>query len=118
MIDEHLTPSEEEFLIALGAEPIESEPMDGYWCYRFLSPTGDAIRLSFNTHEPSVQTVWESNGRPVCTVVHEGVSRIWIEDKDGCTRILASFAEQRDYKVTLEIQVLPELDIQWATLQI
>ena len=41
-----------------------------------------------------------------------------IEDKDGCTRILASFAEERDYKVTLEIQVLPELDIQWAMLQI
>jgi len=111
-------PSETDFLAAFGVDPVESVPQDGFWCYSFESDSGDAVRLSFNVHERSVQTVWVSNGRTSCTVVHENADQIRINDGDGGAYIFVDFAHKRDEcRTQLRLRVLPELEISWSSLR-
>ncbi len=112
-------PSETDFLAAFAVEPVESAPQDGFWCYSFESEGGDAVRLSFNAHERSVQTVYESNGRAVCTVVHENAEQIRINDEKGEVSITVEFAHGRDEcRTQLRLRVLPELEISWSSLRV
>jgi len=111
-------PSETDFLAAFGIDPDESVPPDGFWCYTFESEGGDVVRLSFNTHERSVQTVCESNGRAICTVVHENADQIRINEGRGEASIIVEFAHGRDEcRTQLRLQVHPELEISWSSLR-
>lgn len=111
-------PSESEFLAAFGVEPVESARQDGFWCYSFGSEDRDAVRFSFNIQERSVQTVWESKGRAVCTVVHENADEIRINDSGGEASISVDFAYERDEcRTQLQLRVLPNLEITWASLR-
>ena len=111
-------PSETDFLAAFGVVPVDSAPQDGFWSYSFESKDGDAVRLSFNAHERSVQTLWESNGRPVCTVVHENAVHIRINQEAGQASITVEFAHERDEcRTQLRLRVLPELEISWSSLR-
>lgn len=113
-----LAPSETDFLASFGVDPAEALPEDGFWCYLFESDDGDAIRLSFDIHERSVQTVWESKGRVVCTVVHENASEIRINDDGGEASISVDFSHERDECQTqLLVRVLPDLEIKWSSLR-
>lgn len=111
-------PSEEDFLAAFGVAPIESAPADGYWCYRFENGHGHNLRFSFNTHEGSVQTVWESEGHDVCTVVHEMLEELRIHDEPGEASIAATFANVSDVRTRKIVQILPQLEVSWSTLRI
>jgi len=73
-------PSELDFLEALGVEPIESIPTEGYWCYRVPWSGSSMLRLSFRTHERSIQTAIEDGGRDQIVVVHEGLEELKIHD--------------------------------------
>lgn len=111
-------PSETDFLAAFGVDPLEAAPQDGFWCYSFESERGETVRFSFNAHERSVQTVWESNGRPVCTVVHENADQIRIHEEAGQASITVEFAHARDEcRTQLRLRVFPELDISWSSLR-
>jgi hypothetical protein len=111
-------PSENDFLAAFGVEPIESAPQDGFWCYSFESDDGNAVRLSFNIHERSVQTVWMFKGRAVCTVVHENADEIRISNEVGAANISATFAHERDEcRTQLRLQIAPDLEINWTSLR-
>ena len=106
-------PSENDFLAAFGVEPVEAEPADGYWCYEFTAEDGEGLRFSFNVHERSVQTVWTSRGRPVCTVVHENASAVRVEE--GAIRV-EFIHEPNECRTTLHVQVFPEVVVRWSSI--
>lgn len=111
-------PSETDFLAAFGVEPVEAAPQDGFWCYSFESDDGSAVRFSFNVHERSVQTVWMSKGRAVCTVVHENADEIRINEGVGSASISATFAHGHDgCRTHLRLQIIPDLEISWSSLR-
>jgi hypothetical protein len=113
MADEICTaPSAEDFLATFGVEPSEARPRDGGWTYTCEDEDGGRLRFSFNTHERSVQTCFEMNGRRAWTVVHESVERVWIDDRE---RICASFTG--DLTVKLTVQVFPQLEVEWSALR-
>jgi len=106
------TPEDLELLEFFEAEPIESEPSDGFWRYEFKDGDGVAVRLSCNALAKSVQTDLLVRGREVATVVHEGAEEMKIAN--GVLR--CSFA--LDQLTQLEVKVRPNVLVQWSSLRV
>ncbi len=104
-------PSETDFLAAFGVEPEDSAPSDGYWAYTFEGPGDSHVRLSFNTHEESVQPARFVGGVKVATFVSEGAESIRIGD-DECIRVNFAGAPS----TTLTITFFPSVSVQWSSL--
>lgn len=103
-------PSETDFLASFGVEPVESAPEDGYWAYIFDGPGGSSVRLSFNTHEGSVQTACLVGDQQVAVMVSEGAESIEIGE-DERIRVLFSATG-----MTLTVTVFPVASVEWASL--
>ncbi len=111
-------PTETEFLAAFGVDPMEAAPQDGFWCYSFESAGGEVVRFSFDVHQRSVQTELESNGRVVCTVVHENADHIRIIEGADQASIMVEFANAPDEcRTQLRLRVFPDLEISWSSLR-
>lgn len=106
-------PSEQDFLEKLGIEPIDSKPEDGYWCYELPSEHVPVLRFSFNVHEGSVQTSWQSGAEVFATVVHEGA----LELRVTSTSIHVDFeASAESRRTSLELIVVPRLETRWSSI--
>lgn len=108
-----IIPSETDFAAAFGVVPLEADHVEGYARYEFTGADGEALRLSFHAHERSVQTVWMSRGQAVCTVVHERATALRIV---GGAIEVEFLATPDACRTTLEIRVLPELQVRWSSL--
>jgi len=106
------TPDDLKLLEFFEAEPIESEPSDGFWCYEHTDGDGVAIRVSCNALAKSVQTALFVGGREVATVVHEGAEEMKIED--GILRCSFSLGELTQ----LEVKIRPKVSVQWSSLRV
>ena len=106
-------PDELSFLESFGVEPLESAPEDGYWCYRLADGAGGAVRLSFNVLERSLQTIQEFGGVGKATVSCEGAVSLRLAD-DGTS--LNGECRSEGSRTTLELQVMPHVEVTWATL--
>jgi hypothetical protein len=109
-----VAPTEDDFLAAFGVTVDESRPADGYWAYTFEGEMGTTIRLSFNTHEHSVQTTIATPAGTVSTISCEGARRIEIGEEGR--RIVAGFAPGR-LNVRMVLYVRPRLELTWSGLQ-
>jgi hypothetical protein len=97
------------------SEPKELDPKDGYWCYEFTDTTSATLRVSFNTHEASIQTEILIGGQSIATVAQEGATRLQIIDsKTG--QILQGEFDFKDSHTALSIQIRPLIRVQWSTL--
>ncbi len=105
-------PSQTDFLASFGAEPTEAVPEDGYWAYDFDGPSGSRVRLSYNTHDGSVQTACLVGDQQLAVMVSEGAESIRIGEDE---RIHVVFSGQ--VRTTLTITVFPVASVEWASLR-
>src|ERR687887_610959 len=75
--------NQDSFLESLGIEPVEAAPHDGYWCYEITDKYGITLRLSFNTHERSLQTTLLLHGHKIETTSQEGALSLEFFEKNG-----------------------------------
>ncbi len=104
-------PSETDFLASFGVEPVEKAPGDGYWAYVFDGPGGSRVRLSYNTHEGSVQTAVFVGDEQLAVLVSEGAESIQIGE-DGRIRVTFSGSAT----TTLTVTVFPMASVEWSSL--
>jgi hypothetical protein len=104
-----------EFLEALGAEPIESRPEDGYWCYEFSDNRGVVLRISFDAIERSVQTLLRLDDEVLTVCSHEGVTRIWLQEEKGRKTIRAA-CRYGPADGELVALVTPVIHVGWSVL--
>lgn len=109
------TPSEQEFLETLGLEPVEARPMDGLWAYVIGEEGSLQLRLSFNTHEQSVQTAWTKDGAPLCVVVHEDAVALAFVTTGETVEIHGTFGDHGQHS-ELRLLARPRLEVRWSTL--
>lgn len=109
-------PSELDFLVALGVEPLESDPSDGFWVYRFESESNIALILSFNQHARSIQTSLFIGEQELSTVSHEGLESLRIEAVDGESR-LVGICKAKGERAEVVIAVYPIIRVRWASLR-
>lgn len=105
-------PSEIDFLASFGVEPCEAVPEDGYWVYEFDGPAGCRVRLSFRTHDGSVQTACILGDYQVAVVVSEWAESIRIGEDE---RIHVAFADPAG--TTLTVSVFPVASVEWVSLR-
>lgn len=106
-------PDESEMLV-LGAETLESDPQEGFWRYRFQDGNQIELLLSFDMFEGSIQTLLKFLGKDAMIASHENVVSIFIENEK---RICADF-DVPGQKMTLEIDLIPEIKVKWSALSI
>jgi hypothetical protein len=111
MVDTFEIPDEVTLLEFLGVEPVERSTMPHYWCYELTDDEGAHLRLSFDMLERSVQTIMKLRDQPLCLVVHEGATRMYVGD--GKLRVEFNI---RGAITKLEIGVGPHLSITWTSL--
>jgi hypothetical protein len=108
-------PSELSLLEFLEVEPLEAMPDDGYWCYELIDQFGTMLKLSFNTHERSLQTIVLKDHRKTMSVSQEGAVRLSIIEA-GAGYILRGDFQYQDAFSMVEIQIKPEIVVCWSTL--
>jgi hypothetical protein len=106
-------PDETELVSFFSDLPAESRPEDGAWTYRVTDDNGVTLRLSFNTHTRSVETVVIMNDTEIARTVHEDALRMRIDGDD----LYVTFAPGR-LETRLHIAVAPGIAVQWASLVI
>ena len=105
-------PSQTDFLASFGAAPVEAVPEDGFWAYEFDGPSGTRVRLSYNTHDGSVQTACLIEDRLLAVMVCEGAKSIRIGEDE---RIHVAFSCQAGMALT--ITVFPVASVEWASMR-
>jgi hypothetical protein len=108
-------PDQVSFLESFGVDPVEAVPRDGYWCYEITDQYDTTLRLSFNTHERSLQTTILLQGRKIETTSLEGATSLEIFEKNGepALRGECSFDNAQSSVV---IEVKPAILMKWSTL--
>lgn len=108
-------PDELSLLDFFEIEPLDSIPKDGYWCYEIIDELDTKLRISFNTHEESLQTILYRGEQTLITVVNEGAIRLSIIDinKD---KILEGEFRYANAHTKVVIQIKPVITVQWSTL--
>jgi len=96
-------------------EPSEAFPEDGFWCYEVTDNSGVTLRFSFNLFERSVQTSVLINGRNIQTVCQEGAVSLTPVLEHGNRGLRGKFQFGSEAS-TLEIQVAPEIKVNWSAL--
>jgi hypothetical protein len=76
-------PEESEFLQHFSVGPEKSAPKDGYCCYEFKDVSGTMLRVSFNVHERSLQTILLKGGYEFSRVCQEGATLLAIINMGG-----------------------------------
>ena len=106
-------PAEEEFVYFFESTAIDSDPSEGYWCYKYYEGN---LSLSFSFHmcETSVQTVLELDGRVIQVVSCEDAEEIKIDQAKR--RIDVSFTKKNNL-TKLRIELSP-IKIVWSTLKV
>lgn len=108
--------NEHELLSFFESDPVESMPADGFWCYEIKDKTGILLRVSFNMHEGSVQTVIDLGAKEISTVSHEGLFSLKIENDAGSECLKAEF-DGHDYQTALKLHIKPQIHIHWSSLK-
>jgi hypothetical protein len=106
------TPDKTELLEFFGAEPVESDPADGFWVYELTDAGGVTLRFSFDVLERSVQTEIRLGDRVIAKVSYEGAVSMRC---DG--RVLRCEFRSSGTKATLAVDAADALKIEWATLR-
>jgi hypothetical protein len=107
-----LVPDQVELLEFFGSGPVTQVVEDGYWCYEISDTRGLVLRLSFNLHERSVQTVLSLRGSNIATVSHEGADRMLL--RDGKLRCEFSSGSE---KTTLTLETGRSISVTWSSLR-
>lgn len=108
-------PDQAAFLESFGIDPVEAIPHDGYWCYEITDQYDTTLRLSFNTHERSLQTTILLRGRKIETTSQEGATSLEIFEKNG-ERALRGEFDVDSAQSSVEIEVKPAILMKWSTL--
>jgi hypothetical protein len=108
-------PDQASFLESFGIDPVEATPHDGYWCYEITDQYGTTLRLSFNTHERSLQTTILLQSRQLETISQEGATSLEIFEKNGEWALRGEF-DFENAQSSLEIEVKPAILMRWSTL--
>lgn len=107
-----LIPDEAEFLDFFGAEPLECDQEEMYWCYVARDTRGLSLRLSFNILEKSLQTQIFLAETSVITVSHEGATKLSINGGE-----LRCDFEYRGARSNLTLRLTPEIQVNWSSLR-
>jgi len=108
-------PTEYDLISFFGTLPVESQPNEGFWCYR--TEKGDlSLQVSLDMFERSIQTVLEAHGKIIATVSHEGLDWIKIASVNNKETLSATF-EGREYKSRMEIKIEPDIEVKWFSLK-
>ncbi len=105
------TPPEEILSAFFGSGPTATVLEDGFWCYEIADGTGVSLRLSFNIHEMSVQTVILLGDREIETVIQEGADELRIEGDS----LIGTFSLTTTTR--LEVSLRPQIVVRWYTLR-
>ncbi len=106
-------PFEEDFLAAFGVEATEKRPADGFWAYVFQDDGASTVRLSFNSHERSVQTSIAIGDREIATVSMENATGVRIDEADAS--VIAEFSV-KGAEIRMVLRISPELGVTWSGL--
>jgi hypothetical protein len=112
---EFAVPDELEMIEALGTEPKEARPADGFWCFELTDSVGTTLRLSYDVFGRSLQTVLIASGHEIARVSQEGALSLKITSDRGGTALRGEF-EYRDARATVAIRIVPRISVSWATL--
>jgi hypothetical protein len=96
----------------LGVEAAQSDPGDGFWAYEFPAFGETRLRLSYNTHEGSVQIAILAGTEVVGVVVSEFATTVSIERR---SRIRVVFDPGQN--TALVINLLPRASFEWSLLR-
>ena len=112
MTQQFTVPDEVELMGFFGADAVERNVEDGYWCYELTDGRGVTLRFSFNVFEQSVQTAISVASTVVSIVSHEGAQHIRLESNNlECEFLLEGG------KTKLIVQAGDRLSVNWATLR-
>jgi len=103
-----------EFLEFFEKLPCEEEPRDGLWCYELTSQEWKLL-FCFNVLERWLKTQITIRDHVIEEVVHEGLTRIWIEQRPQ-GRALVGECDGGQVRSRLEILVQPTLLARWSIL--
>ncbi|QTA85961.1 Uncharacterized protein dnm_019780 [Desulfonema magnum] len=96
-------------------EPSEASPEDGFWCYEVTDANGITLRFSFSLFDRSIQTTLMVSGREIQTVCQEGAVSLTPLSEKGNRGLRGKFQFGTETS-TLEIQLVPEIKVNWSAL--
>ena len=108
-------PEDFELLDFFGSEPIECEPQDGLFAYRFADQNGVTLVFSFHWIQASIQAQLLVNGTEIAVFCQEGAKRLSIEN-DAVGQYLCGYFEIDSTFVDAQIRVSPHISVKWSTL--
>lgn len=109
------TPQPFELVEFFEVAPCKEEPSDGLWCYETTTIGGARVLFCFNVIERWLKTQIVVEGEIIEDVVHEGATRLWIEQRPGEV-VLMGECEVGEGKSRLEIKRHPHFAVNWSIL--
>lgn len=109
-------PDELEFLEVFESEPIESDPDDGYYCYRAANEEGIELLFSFHEIEGSIQSRLMFNGEELAVVSGECAEEIKVR-RDASGEYLSCLFNISGVESKASIYIRPTLKVMWHTIQ-
>lgn len=110
-------PNELDLLSFFESEPIESEPGNGYFCYK-VSINDSNLFFSYNILESSVQVRLQFEGANKIVISEEMAEEIKIVKGVNTEKLSVTFKIGNLAQSNLEISIKPQIDISWSTLEL
>ena len=97
-------------------EPVESEPEEGYYCYKFTDGNGIDLYFSFHEIEGSIQARLMQSDCELAVICEEYGEKITIW-KGRSGKYLTCVFKLSQAESKAEIRIRPSIRIRWHILQ-
>ena len=106
-------PDVENFIL-MGADVIDYQPNDGYWCYKFKDDRGVELFFSFDIFEGSVQVLIQLHNHTISIISHEDVVGIFLKGD----KIISSDIAVQGQQIKMEVAIYPSIEVEYSAITI